>query len=86
MGDSFIVSVLNWWFRAFVFGVLSLIAGMVFFVRYQIQSGHLTPAYYTYVAIIGVAFLLGTVYLDGLVKKAPEQVEAFLRRAGFFKS
>ena len=85
MSDPLIKSTVKWWFRIFTFSCVSVMLGVVVFIRTSIRVGLMTSTAYSYAAVIGVLGLLGIVWVNSLIKSAPEMIEGFLRRTGLYK-
>ena len=85
MSDPLITSAVKWWFRLFAISCVSVMLGVVMFVRTSIRVGIMTSTAYSYVAVFCVLALLGIVWVKSLISSAPEKIEGFLRRTGLYK-
>lgn len=74
------------WFRLVAFFSLTAFAGLVVFIRTGISAGMFSSSAYIYAAASGVLMLLLLVWLKRKVDEAPEMIEGFLRRLGFYKA
>jgi hypothetical protein len=84
MSDPLIKSAVKWWFRLFTFSCVSVMLGVVVFIRTSIRVGLMTSTAYSYVAVLCVLALLGIVWVKSLISSAPEKIEGFLRRTRLY--
>jgi len=85
MSDPLIKSAVKWWFRIFMVSCVSVMLGVVMFIRTSIQVGLMTSMAYSYAAVLCVLALLGIVWVKSLISSAPEMIEGFLRRTGLYR-
>ncbi len=85
MSDPLIISAVKWWFRLFTAGSISMLLGVLVFIRTGINSGMMPQSAYVYAGIIGVLTFLALVWVRGKIYSAPEMIESFLRRTGLYK-
>ena len=85
MSDPLIKGAVKWWFRLFAFSSVSIVLGVVVFIRTSIRVGIMTSTAYSYAAVFGVLLLLGMVWVKSLISSAPEKIEGFLRKTGLYK-
>ncbi|MFH0850500.1 MAG: hypothetical protein V1924_06130 [Candidatus Bathyarchaeota archaeon] len=86
MSDPVIKGLVKVWFRLVAFLSLTAFAGVVVFIRTGISAGLFTSLAYIYAAVSGGLILLLLVWLKRKVDDAPEMIEGFLRRLGFYKA
>ena len=85
MSDPLIKSMVKWWFRLFTAGSVSMLLGVLVFIRTGINAGMMAQSAYVYAGIIGVLTLLTLVWVRGKLNSAPKMIEGFLRRTGLYR-
>jgi hypothetical protein len=85
MSTPLIKTAVKWWFRIFIVSCVSVMLGIMVFVRTGIKTGIMTSTVYSYAAIFCVAALLGIVWINSRISTAPEMIEEFLKRTELYK-